>query len=157
MGVGKSTVGKILAEKLNWEYIDNDLEISKMAQLSLDQLAELDVTTLHALEAKYLWDVLSRPGPLIAGAAASVADNFELVNALKNEFTVYLYMPIESHQIRAGSKGVGRQGLIDKPTDVIRQRFERRDPRYRQVASLIVETTRNSHRDAELIIEKLRK
>ena len=39
MGVGKSTVGKLLAEILVWEYIDNDFEISKLASLSIKQLS----------------------------------------------------------------------------------------------------------------------
>lgn len=50
MVVGKSTVGKLLAEILAWEYIDNDFEISKLASLSIKQLSQLDIPTLHALE-----------------------------------------------------------------------------------------------------------
>ena len=106
MGVGKSTVGKLLAEILAWEYIDNDFEISKLASLSIKQLSQLDIPTLHTLESDYLKDILTRPTPLIAGAAASIADNLDLIDALENEFTVYLYSPLENLMKNAGTTGV---------------------------------------------------
>ncbi len=155
MGAGKTTIGRIIAEELGWQYIDNDYEMSKMASLSMKELAALDVPTLHALEEKYLKDVLSRPGPLVAGAAASAADSVELVEALKNQCTIYLHTPLEMQQQRAGNSGVGRQGLVENPADVIRQRYERRDPRYRAVASLVIDTTREPENDAQLILDYL--
>ncbi len=156
MGVGKTTIGTIISEVLGWPYIDNDYEMSKMASLSMKELAKLDVPTLHGLEEKYLWDVLSRPAPLVAGAAASVADNEELVKALAKECTIYLHMPLELQKQRAGSSGVGRQAFSENPQDVIRERYERRDPRYRQAASLIVDTTREPEKDSQIILDFLR-
>ena len=156
MGVGKSTVGKLLAEILAWEYIDNDFEISKLASLSIKQLSQLDIPTLHALESDYLKDILTRPNPLIAGAAASIADNLDLIDALENEFTVYLYSPLENLMKNAGTTGVGRQGLVENPSEVIRERFERRDPRYRRIASLIVDISVGPEIAVKLIVEKLK-
>ena len=156
MGVGKSTVGKLLSETLSWKYIDNDYELSKIASMSMKQLAQLDVPTLHTLEAKYLQDVLNRPAPLIAGAAASIADNLDLIDALENEFTVYLYSPLENLMKNAGTTGVGRQGLVENPSEVIRERFERRDPRYRRIASLIIDISVGPESATKLIVEKLK-
>jgi shikimate kinase len=156
MGAGKTTVGRLIAAELNWPYIDNDYEMSKMASLSMKQLSALDVPTLHNLEEKYLKDVLSRPGPLVAGAAASAADSAELIEALRNQCTIYLHTPLEIQKQRAGNSGVGRQGLIENAVDVIRERYERRDPRYRQVASLIVDTTRDPENDAARILEYIK-
>jgi shikimate kinase len=156
MGVGKTTIGTIISDQLSWPYVDNDYEMSKMASLSMKELAKLDVPTLHALEEKYLWDVLSRPAPLVAGAAASAADNLDLVQALSKECTIYLHMPLELQKQRAGSSGVGRQAFAENAQDVIRERYERRDPRYRQAATLIIDTTREPEKDAQLILDFLR-
>lgn len=156
MGVGKSTVGKLLAEMLAWKYIDNDFEISKLASLSIKQLSQLDVPTLHAFESDYLRDILTRPTPLIAGAAASIADDLDLIDLLENEFTVYLHLPLENLLKSAGTTGVGRQGLVENPSEVIRERFERRDPRYRRIASLIIDMSVGPECAAELIVEKLK-
>ena len=156
MGVGKSTVGKLLSETLSWKYIDNDYELSKIPSMSMKQLAQLDVPTLHTLESDYLNDILTRPTPLIAGAAASIADNLDLIDALENEFTVYLYSPLENLMKNAGTTGVGRQGLIENPSEVIRERFERRDPRYRRIASLIIDISVGPEIAVKLIVEKLK-
>lgn len=156
MGVGKSTVGKLLAEMLAWKYTDNDFEISKLASLSIKQLSQLDVPTLHAFESDYLKDILTRPTPLIAGAAASIADDLNLIDLLENEFTVYLHLPLENLLKSAGTTGVGRQGLVENPSEVIRERFERRDPRYRRIASLIIDMSVGPESAAELIVEKLK-
>ena len=156
MGVGKSTVGKLLAELLSWKYIDNDFEMSKLASLSIKQLSQLDVPTLHAFESDYLKDILTRPTPLIAGAAASIADDLDLIDLLENEFTVYLHLPLENLLKSAGATGVGRQGLLENPSEVIRERFDRRDPRYRRIASLIIDMSVGPASAAELIAEKLK-
>ena len=156
MGAGKTTIGRIIAENLGWTYIDNDYEMSKMASMSMKELAVLDVPTLHALEEKYLLDVLNRPGPLVAGAAASAADSEELVEALKNQCTIYLHTPLEIQKQRAGNSGVGRQGLLENAVDVIRERYERRDPRYRKIASFVIDTTREPESDASRILDFLR-
>lgn len=156
MGAGKTTIGRLIARELSWPYIDNDVEMAKKTAFSLQELSTLDVPTLHNLEALYLKDVLSRPGPLVAGAAASVADNDELIQALKNECTIYLHTPLMIQQERAGDTGVGRQGLIENAAGVILERYNRRDPRYRRVASLVIDTSSDPERDAAQILDFLR-
>ncbi|CAB4733341.1 MAG: hypothetical protein F2690_04980 [Actinobacteria bacterium] len=156
MGAGKTTIGRLIAAELSWPYIDNDYEMSKMASLSIKELSSLDVPTLHLLEEKYLKDVLSRPGPLVAGAAASAADSQELIDALRGQCTIYLHMPLEVQKQRAGNSGVGRQGLVENAVDVIRERYERRDPRYREVSSLVIDTTRDPESDAARILDYLK-
>jgi shikimate kinase len=154
MGAGKSTIGNRLSELLGWPYIDNDYEMSKMAHMSMKELAALDVPTLHKLEHDYLVDVLGRPAPLIAGAAASVGDDLPLLEALKDQFTIYLHVPLEKLKSRAGSSGVGRQAFSENPMEIIRERYERRDPRYRAVACLIIDPS-DPVADAKTIIDAL--
>lgn len=157
MGAGKTTIGRLIANELGWPYVDNDYEMSKMYSLSMKELAALEVDTLHALEEKYLINILSRPGPLVAGAAASVADSEELVEALKRQCTIYLHTPLEMQKQLAGRTGVGRQGLVENAFDVIRERYERRDPRYRRVATMVIDTTSEAENDARQILDFLRK
>ena len=64
-------------------------------------------------------------------------------------------MPLELQKQRAGSSGVGRQAFDDNPLEIIRERYERRDPRYREAASLIIDTSREPEKDAQLIIDFL--
>ena len=40
MGCGKSTIGKIVAEKLKWIFIDTDKEIESIMKLSIKEIFE---------------------------------------------------------------------------------------------------------------------
>jgi shikimate kinase len=64
MGAGKSTIGKILAQELNWPYFDNDTELSQLSGLSAEELGEMPVAELHVLEALVLQGNPLPPRPL---------------------------------------------------------------------------------------------
>jgi hypothetical protein len=94
--------------------------------------------------------------PQELGVAASAGDNADLLKPLKSEFTIYLHTPLESQLLHSGTKGVGRQGLLENREIEITARYLRRDPNYRKVASLVIEATRDRKKGATEIIEYLR-
>ncbi len=155
MGAGKSTIGTVLARRFGWNYFDNDLEMAQINGMTIEELSQLPVDELHELEENYLRDVISRPEPFIAGAAASVVDNPENVELLKSIYAIYLYVPLADLLARAGTSGVGRQALIEHPEEIIKQRFERRDPLYREAASLIMDQGLSAEDSIEEIAQAL--
>ena len=152
MGAGKSTLGKIVAAKLGWSYFDNDAEMTSRYGHSQDVLATMSVAELHALESRYLADVLSEAGPLITGAAASVVDYPENRDLLKSAMTIYLRIPLSAVIDRAGKSGVGRQALISDGNSVLTERYERRDPLYKEVSRSTIDLTVNPDNDAERLL-----
>lgn len=155
MGAGKSTLGKILSRELQWPYFDNDLEITTSYGLSEEEVSQLAVEELHALETRYLRDVLTRPDSFLSGAAASVIENEENRVLLNSVFSVYLRLPIEKIIERAGNSGVGRQVLQSAGPDILIDRFNRRDPLYTTISKLIVELSDSPDQDAEIIKQAL--
>ena len=153
MGSGKSTIGGILAQALDLEYLDNDYGLSKMVSKSVNELATLDMATLHAYEDRYLESLLAKPGIFVAGVAASAADNSTLIELLHQEFTIYLHTSLESQLRHSGSKGVGRQGLLHNRDAEIESRYSRRNPRYLEIASLVIQATRDRNKDAQMILD----
>jgi shikimate kinase len=151
MGAGKSTLGALLSKELGWPYIDNDKEITTNCGLTPAEVSALPVDALHELESRYLCDVIARPAPFIAGAAASVIDSEENRTLLEGTFSVYLRLPIEKIIERAGTVGVGRQALADNGDQILIDRFNRRDPLYLATAKLTVELSNSPERDAEII------
>ena len=158
MGAGKTTIGKILSRELNWPYIDNDGEMARLSGMSEEELAQLSVPDLHQLEENYLLDILSRPAPYIAGAAASVVEKPQMVELLKSVTAIYLYLPIDQLLTRAriGHSGVGRQALQDESAgQIITERFIRRDPLYRAASTQVLNLSDSPEQDAVRVLDFL--
>jgi shikimate kinase len=155
MGAGKSTIGKILAQELNWPYFDNDTELSQLSGLSAQALGEMPVPELHVLEASCFKEILSRPAPFISGVAGSVIDKEDHRELIKGEFAIYLRLPLSEIIERAGYAGIGRQFTRVADDAQIRERFTRRDPLYRACATLTVDLSSSAEEDAQAIINAL--
>ena len=155
MGAGKSTIGKLLATNLDWPYFDNDEEMSKMSGLTATELSLLSVADLHLYESQYLKELCAKPAPFIAGAAASVVDYRANLELLKSVTPIYLRITLDQVLERAGGAGIGRTNIGSDLSDVLTERFTRRDPIYTSVAKLTVELSSEPEVDAAQILEFL--
>jgi shikimate kinase len=155
MGAGKSTLGKILSRKLEWPYIDNDVDMAQQTGLTLEELSKLSVAELHKIEAEFIQRVLQMDAPFISGAAASVIENVSIREMLKSAYSIYLSIPVEMAILRASAGTVGRQAISEEGEKILRERYIRRDPLYREVASLIVELGHSPEEDSEKILSAL--
>ena len=155
MGAGKSTIGEILAKELGWKYFDNDTELCNLNNMSPEELGGLPVDELHTLETSCLENILSRPAPFISGAAASVIDYESNRELIKSVFVVYLRLPLHEIIERAGSTGIGRQFFRAASDGEIRDRFNRRDPLYKDCAKLTVDLSLSADDDAKIILQAL--
>jgi shikimate kinase len=73
MGVGKSTVGRILAERLGCELVDSDVRIEALTGRTVKQiLAEGGVVELRRRESDALFHALGDPEPSVIAAAGGV-------------------------------------------------------------------------------------
>jgi shikimate kinase len=151
MGVGKSTLGKRAADLLGWNYQDNDLDMAQATGISIEDLSKMSVKELHKLEAEYILKVIASDAPFIAGAAASVIENQDVQAALQGINAIYLYIPLEQIYSRTGAGTVGRQA-INPESDIIKERFERRDPLYRKYAHHVLNLSENPKRDTDRLI-----
>ena len=113
----------------------------------------MQVSELHALESRYLADVLAESAPLITGAAASVVDYPENQALLQSVKTIYLRIPLAAVISRAGTQGIGRQAILEGGEIILRERFERRDPLYKMVSSATLELTDNQSIDTERLLQ----
>lgn len=75
MGVGKTTVGRLVAHRLARPFYDSDVQIEQITGRTSREIARSDgVPALHALELSVLLSALER-APAVIAAAASVVDS----------------------------------------------------------------------------------
>lgn len=83
MGVGKTTVGRLLAGSLHWPFADSDAAIEGREGASVREIQRRrGAPALHALEAAVLLEALREPGPSVICAAASTIEDERCRQAL---------------------------------------------------------------------------
>lgn len=97
MGSGKSTVGKKLAGRLKFDFIDIDSSIEQMTGKSISQIFDTEgEDAFRQLERSILKSLCSRSNTVVAtgGGAPCYFDNMELMK--KSGITVYIKMHPQS-------------------------------------------------------------
>src|SRR5450755_2405675 len=116
MGAGKSTVGGRLSELTGWPYIDNDEVVEQMVGMpTRDLLRVKGVAAMRAAESAAAQEVVSRPPPLIAGAAAGI------------------------ETLASRIEGTYRPWLGDDPEATLRSLYAGREPLYEEIADCVID------------------
>ncbi|MEP7268860.1 MAG: shikimate kinase [Saprospiraceae bacterium] len=159
MGSGKSTLGKILAEKLAFTFIDLDNVIEKLVGKTIPEIFSTS-GELHfrEIEQQALYQMISEQSVVIAtgGGAPCFFDNMTWMNAQGT--TIYLNCSVETLANRLKSE----QGLrplitgfdLEELKVFIRRKLDERSPVYHQ-CRLHVFDFNNVQETADLIVRAL--
>ncbi|MEU9481614.1 shikimate kinase [Streptomyces sp. NPDC048191] len=139
MGVGKSTVGRLLAERLGLGYRDTDEDIvATEGRTIADIFVDDGEPAFRAIEKRAVHTALAEHGGVLAlgGGAVLDADTRAL---LAGHRVVYLSMDVEEAVRRTGLN-VARPLLAVNPRKQWRELMEARRHLYEEVASAVVPT-----------------
>jgi shikimate kinase len=140
MGSGKTAVGRALAARTGWRYVDNDELVRAATGRAPEDIDATDgEAALHHAEAAALRRALTAPPPLIAAAAAWVVDDPPSLRLLRSvPAVVYLRARPETLHARIGSG----QGRRDEATDAgwLRARLAGRAAAYEALATVVIDT-----------------
>ncbi|MEO7556645.1 MAG: shikimate kinase [Acidimicrobiales bacterium] len=140
MGVGKTTVGRPLAEAHGRPFIDSDEQLKLMTGMTARAIAEGRGTdTLHELEIAAVIDALDEPHPSVISAAAAVVDDDATVARLAGRAVVIWLDTTASVAATRAASGAHRPGALDEET--LRAQRERRAPRYEALADIVVDAS----------------
>ena len=149
MGAGKSSVGRVLASRLDRELLDSDAMIEQRTGQTVRAIwKEVGEPAYRELETEVLREALDRPEPgVIAGAGGIVLSrpNRERL-AGSDTYVVWLMADVELLVERVRN-GMHRPLLDDDPEGTLRQMFVDREELYREVADAIVSVDRRSVND----------
>ena len=106
-GAGKSTLGRITADKLGWKFIELNKEIEREGGLSIPEIFALyGQERYRRLEQSALRRLIGQPGPMvIATAGGVVAEPLTFDLLLSAFFTVWLKATPEEHMRRVRAQG----------------------------------------------------
>lgn len=147
MGAGKTSVGKVLARLLGKDFIDSDHEIERVTGVRIPVIFEIEGEAgFRAREHKAIADLVIRDNILLAtgGGAVLSAENRDLLRA--NGTVIYLRAPVKSLLRRTQRDRTRPLLQVPDPGARLTELYTQRDPLYREVAHLIVDTGNQSVR-----------
>jgi len=156
MGAGKTTVGKKLARALGLEYADLDHEIESCTGVSVPTIFEIEGETgFRQREAQALGRLSSIPKLVIATGGGVVLSPTNRVHLTATGLVIYLHAAPELLYART-KNDKGRPLLqVTDPLGRIRNLTEKRDPLYREIADIIIESGTGLNNTVNCIRNKL--
>jgi len=145
MGAGKSTVGKMLARKLNRRFIDSDHALEERCGVKVPTIFEMEGEAGFRKREAQIIDELTQEKEIVlatGGGAVLLPDNRHVL--AERGIVIYLHAnPIELwHRTKGGE---GRPLLQNgDPKVILENLYEVRDPLYREIADHVIETGKPS-------------
>ncbi|WP_184597712.1 shikimate kinase [Streptomyces violarus] len=139
MGVGKSTVGQLLAERLGAEYRDTDDDIVAAQHRTIAEIfVEEGEAAFRAIEKQAVREALAGYDGVLALGGGAVLDQ-DTRELLAGQRVVYLSMDVEEAVKRTGLNAA-RPLLAINPRKQWRELMEARRHLYEEVATAVVAT-----------------
>jgi shikimate kinase len=139
MGAGKTTIGRMVADRLGWVYLDSDAEVEATTGRTVPEIfAAEGEQAFRAKETEVLRDALRQEHVVVSVAGGAVLDpaNRELLRASGK--VVWLRAQVSTLARRVGD-GTGRPLLGDDPAAALEELWEVRRPLYEEVADAVVD------------------
>jgi shikimate kinase len=131
MGSGKSTIGKILAKKLNMKFIDIDEEIERIEGMKISQIFEKKGEKyFRDLEKKLITEFIKRKGYVVSTGGGLGADINNMENMKKNGVVVWLDVPLDII-LKRTKKDKTERPLLNQPVEKIKELYENRKKIYK--------------------------
>ena len=129
MGVGKTTVGRPLAEQLGLRFVDGDDAMQARTGKTAAAIAATEgADALHRREADVLLELLDEPDPSVIAAAASVVEDERVVGRLTTDDVTVVWLRARPATLkRRALAGSHRPFVHDDPSAVARLDAQRRD------------------------------
>lgn len=147
MGSGKSTIARLLANKLSYEIFEMDRQIIESSELDsiVEIFARYGEKHFRDLETGAAKEAAARDN-IVVSTGGGVIGNQSNMQCLKSGESLVVYLQASFSEIEnrlPDLKENESRPLFENPTDAKKLHSER-DPIYRQYADLVVETDKKS-------------
>lgn len=133
MGSGKTTVGRALAEKLGWDFVDIDAEVEAAAQMTIREIfasqGEPEFRRLETEMIRSLTKKVERGRPVVValgGGAFVQPGNFEILQP--KGISIWIDCPFEKLELRIAADAANRP--LARDHESLRRLYDARLPGY---------------------------
>jgi len=155
-GAGKSSIGKLLAKKLGFKFIDCDNYIEKKEKMSLQKIIDTkgDKEFLK-IEKKRVLELLPLKRAVLA-PGGSVIYSRKIMNILKNS-SVIIFLDMPFNNLKKRLKNKATRGIVGLSSKSIKELYNERLPLYKKYGDITINCTDQSEKETiNKIFEKLK-
>lgn len=158
MGSGKTTVGRLVARRLKRRFIDSDHEIERRCGVRIPLIFDIEGEAgFRQRESQTIEALTARDGIVLATGGGAVLAEENRRRLAQRGTVVYLHAAPETLYARVSHDRNRPLLATPDPLGRMRELYVQRDPLYRSVADLIVETgTQSVHALAAELLARLR-
>ena len=145
MGAGKTSVGKLLARRLGKVFYDCDLEIERATGVRVPVIFDIEGESgFRAREQKILAELVERSSVVLATGGGAVLS--EQNRRLLKEHGTVVYLCASPQDLCRRTRHDRNRPLLQTadPLAKLTELYKERDPLYREVADLVVDTGNQS-------------
>lgn len=143
MGSGKTTVGRALAKRLNKRFFDSDHEIEERTGASIPLIFEIEgEASFRQREADMIRDLTACEGVVLATGGGSILDPQSRHYLKSRGLVIYLRAGVSSILQRTGHDKNRPLLQTADPRARLEELTLQREPYYREVADIVIETGR---------------
>lgn len=154
-GTGKSAVGKALAERLGYTFLDvDDVIMERTGKTLKELLLEIDVDGFVELEGK-MGESLELSDTVIATGGSMVLSGGAMEHLRKNGVCVWLETPLRDIEGRM-PEDLWDRGIAAARGMTIREIYQEREPLYAKYADVIVVSQQGEDVTAQAVEQVMR-
>jgi len=155
MGAGKSTIGRLLSQELRFEFHDSDKVIEQRCGADIPWIFEKEGEQgFREREEQVIDELTQLSGIVLATGGGAVMREQNRMHLGSRGTVVYLCTSVDQQLARTARDRNRPLLQTEDPEAVLRNLFATRDPLYRSVADIIIET---DQRNPRWVVQELKK
>ncbi len=145
MGSGKTTMGKALARHLDKVFVDSDEEIQKRTGVTIPHIFDVEGEAgFRQRETAMICELAGRENLVLATGGGAVLA--EQNRAMLKQSGIVVYLKASVHDLWQRTRHDRNRPLLqtDDPRAKLNELFQQRDPLYRDVADIVIQSGKQS-------------
>jgi shikimate kinase len=151
-GVGKSAIGRELAKRMNYRYVDTDAQIEEKTKLTLQRiLDDFGDDKFTEIEERVVLELGKVDGHIISPGGSVVYSEKAMRFLKENSVVVFLNAPFEGIQKRLANTQM--RGIVGLKKKSLRSLFDERLILYKRYADVQIDTSEET--DISSVVEEI--